>query len=91
MELGAILRACRVKMGWSQEKMGSAMHMEQAIISRIETNRMVPNVNVVREWATKTDCQELLVIYLMGAESMPIIQQVLEGISGTIGFISMFM
>lgn len=88
MAYGAILRACRMRKGLTQEELADVLHMEQADISRIENDRREPMMTLFQRWALATDSSDVLVAFIAGVEGMMILNDILLSVgSGVIGFI----
>ncbi|WP_060210348.1 helix-turn-helix domain-containing protein [Sporosarcina koreensis] len=88
MAYGAILRACRMRKGLTQEELADILHMEQADVSRIENDRREPLMTLFQRWALATDSSDVLVAFIAGIEGMTILANILSTMgNGVIGLI----
>ncbi|MED3876182.1 helix-turn-helix transcriptional regulator [Lysinibacillus capsici] len=69
--LGALLQACRIKSGMSQEDLAAQMNRSQTCISKYENNRKPPDIFTFMEWFKQTNTQEI---------GMLLSQQMINGI-----------
>lgn len=67
-EVGELLRICRNRKGLTQEHLAKLLHVDQAVVSRIENSRETPDIDLVIRWAEVTDSREFLAIMLTGHE-----------------------
>ncbi|WP_010276546.1 helix-turn-helix domain-containing protein [Paenibacillus senegalensis] len=44
---GAIMRAYRAHMGWSQEKLAEKLHLSRSAVSKIENDQQMFDVNIL--------------------------------------------
>ncbi|GAK01477.1 hypothetical protein JCM19055_4643 [Geomicrobium sp. JCM 19055] len=88
-ELGQILKSARINKGWSQIVLAAALNIDQAIVSRVETSKMIPDFYTAREWARQLNCQDAVMINFLGSDAPIIIQQMAEAVTGVVGFITM--
>ncbi|WP_020615788.1 helix-turn-helix domain-containing protein [Paenibacillus daejeonensis] len=82
LNLGAVLKACRVRAGYCQEKMAELMYKSQSDISKIERDQKEPGIKTMLHWAEVTNAKEVVVAYIFGMDGMSIIQNVLPLIGG---------
>lgn len=77
MEYGAILRACRKRVGWTQEDLAEKLHIEQADVSRYENDRRELPMSMFQKWAMVTQSQDVLVAFIAGMDGISILANVL--------------
>lgn len=78
MGIGAMMKACRLRIGWTQEQMAKKMMLDQAVISRIENDRQEPSLTIVTKWAKLTKSNEVLVAYLFGVDGVVIMEHIIS-------------
>lgn len=78
MEYGAILKACRERVGLSQEELADQLHIQQADVSRLENNRKEPSISLFQSWATVTNSQDVLVAFICGIDGMSILTEIMN-------------
>ena len=78
LRIGTVLRACRERAGFSQERLGEMLHHDRSIISRIESEKSKIDAQMLLRWADVTNAKEVLVAYLCGLDGITIMQQVLS-------------
>ena len=76
-ELGAILRAVRVRAGLSQEELANRLNYNQSDISKFETGAKEPSVTTFLRWLRETNAHEVMVAYLCGLDGIQIMQSIL--------------
>ena len=76
-ELGAILRAVRVRAGLSQEELAARLNYNQSDISKFETGAKEPTASTLIKWLKVTNAHEVLVAYLCGLDGIAIMQNIL--------------
>ena len=76
-ELGAILRAVRVRAGLSQEELAEKLHYNQSDISKFETGAKEPTVTTFLRWLRETNAHEVMVAYFCGLDGLTIMQTIL--------------
>lgn len=87
MEYGAILKACRERVGLSQEELADQLHIQQADVSRLENNRKEPSISLFQSWATVTNSQDVLVAFICGIDGMSILTEIMNIAVNFINFI----
>lgn len=87
MRYGAVLRACRERVGFSQEELADQLHIQQADVSRIENSRKEPSISLFQNWATATNSQDVLVAFICGVDGVTILQNIMTLVGGFIRFI----
>jgi len=71
LKLGALLQACRMGSGMSQEDLAAQMNRSQTCISKYENDRKTPDIFTFMEWFKQTNTQEV---------GMMLTQQLMSGI-----------
>ncbi len=82
MKYGAILRACRDRIGMSQEEMALRMHRSRSAISKLENDQQELDVRTLSQWADITNAKEVLVAFICGMDGLQIMQNVMQLIGG---------
>lgn len=75
---GAIMHACRERMGISQERMAELMDRTQSCISKFEKGKKVPDMQTLMRWADITNAREVIVAYMYGMDGISIMQNILN-------------
>lgn len=78
VDLGAILRATRVRAGLSQEELAERLNYSQSDISKFETGVKEPTASVFLRWFRETNAMEVAVAYLCGLDGITIMQTILS-------------
>lgn len=81
MKYGAILRACRERIGLSQEEMAEKLFVSRSAVSKIETDKQEVTLRQVAHWLEATNAREVMVSFLCGMDGLSIMQSILQ-ISG---------
>lgn len=84
MKFGAILKACRVRAGFSQEELASRLFINQSDISKYESDRKEPTMSIFQAWIMNTQTPEIAVAFMYGMDGIGLIQQLLPLIGGMI-------
>lgn len=82
VKYGAILRACRERMGFSQEELANKLHVNQSDISKYENDVKEPTISMFRAWMMNTQAQEVLVAFICGMDGLNIMQKVMQLLGG---------
>lgn len=78
MKFGAILKACRVRAGLSQEELADRLYINQSDVSKFENGTKEPPVSLFQQWINQTQAQEVMVAYLLGMDGLNILQNIIE-------------
>lgn len=78
MKMGAILKACRERKGYSQEKLAELLHMSRSCISKIENNKKAIEARTMIHWVNVTNSPEVMVAFLYGSDGLAYIQDILN-------------
>lgn len=84
MRFGAILKACRIRAGFSQEELADMLYINQSDISKYETDRKEPTMSMFHAWITNTQTPEVAVAFMYGMDGIAMIQQLMPLIGGLI-------
>lgn len=82
MRYGAVLKACRERMGLSQEELAFRLNMNQSDISKFENNTREPTLSILQSWINNTQAPEVLVAFLCGVDGLGIMQSIMQIIGG---------
>lgn len=78
MKVGAIMRACRVRAGLSQEELADILYVNQSDISKYENDAKEPPVSLFQQWINNTQSAEVMVAFLCGMDGLGIMQNILD-------------
>ena len=78
MKFGAILKACRVRAGLSQEELADRLYINQSDVSKFENGTKEPPISLFQSWVNQTQAQEVMVAYILGVDGITILQNLLE-------------
>lgn len=84
MKFGAILKACRIRAGFSQEELADRLYINQSDISKFESDKKEPTMSVFQAWMTNTQSPEVAVAFMYGMDGVAMIQQLMPLIGGLI-------
>ena len=87
MRVGAILKACRTRAGFSQEALADELYISQSDVSKYENDTMEPHLSTLQAWTSTTQSAEVMVAFIMGLDGLGIMQSILEITSGIISTI----
>ncbi|WAA10306.1 helix-turn-helix domain-containing protein [Fervidibacillus albus] len=80
MQFGGILKAVRQKAGFSQEELAHRLNMNQSDISKIETDRKVPDAFTFIQWIQLTNTPEVMMAFLYGIDAFTIMSDFIQTI-----------
>ena len=78
MKYGAILRACRDRIGMTQEQMALRLHTSRSAVSKLENDEQELNVRTLTEWVEITGAREVMVAFICGMDGLSIMQGLLQ-------------
>lgn len=84
--VGAVLRACRTRAGFTQEELADKLYISQSDVSKYENDTMEPHLSIVQAWTSNTQAPEVLVAFLCGMDGLSILQNIIDA-GMTIGMI----
>jgi len=87
VRVGAILKACRTRAGYSQEELAAKLYINQSDVSKYENDTMEPHLNTFMMWMNQTQSQEVLIAFLCGVDGLSIMQQLMDSGVTLIGMI----
>lgn len=88
MGFGEFLRDCRKNSKMSQSDLAMELGLNQSDVSKIETDRRMPDADVFRDWTITTQSMELGIAFLYGTELLVIVPDILNTVANTVaGFI----
>lgn len=82
LDLGAIMKASRVRAGLSQEEMAERIGYNQSDVSKFETELKMPAIPTFLRWFEVTNAKEVAVAYIMGMDGLSIMQSILQVVGG---------
>lgn len=87
MRVGAILRACRTRAGFTQAELADKLYISQSDVSKYENDTMEPHLSTLQAWTSNTQTTEVLVAFICGMDGLNIMQNILDVTSSVIGSI----
>ena len=78
MKVGALLKACRERAGLSQEELAHRLNRSQSCVSRMEKDRMMPDLATFVQWMNVTQAHEVAIAFLYGMDGISILQNILQ-------------
>lgn len=78
MKYGAILRACRDRIGLSQEEMALKLHTSRSAVSKLENDQQELSVRTLAQWVEVTGAKEVMVAFLCGMDGLGILQSLMQ-------------
>ena len=84
MKFGAVLKACRIRAGLSQEELADKLYVNQSDISKFESDRKEPTISIFHAWLTNTQSPEVMVAFLYGMDGLNMIQHLMPLLGGFI-------
>ncbi|MDY0396813.1 multiprotein-bridging factor 1 family protein [Virgibacillus halophilus] len=84
MKVGAILKACRMRSGLSQEELAHRLFVNQSDISKFESDVKEPSISIFQQWMMNTQAQEVMVAFFCGIDGISIMQNITQLVAGTI-------
>lgn len=76
--VGAVLKACRVRAGLTQEELAHRMIMSQSDVSKYENDAIEPHLSVLQSWTVNTQAPEVLVAFICGMDGLSILQNIID-------------
>ncbi|OEH53150.1 hypothetical protein AQ616_17880 [Oceanobacillus sp. E9] len=67
-EIGKQLKKMRKRKGWSQEKLGSKMHLSRSNISRMESGKLPIRIAEFNRWVNRTGAHDLAMSVLFNID-----------------------
>lgn len=78
MKFGAILKACRVRAGLSQEQIAEMLHRSRSCISKFEKEHKIPDMVTFLSWLDKTNAKDVGYALVSGIDPTTILQTVFQ-------------
>jgi transcriptional regulator with XRE-family HTH domain len=69
-KIGVLLKTCRLSAGFTQSAIAGHLHIDRALVSKIEHGEHMPRIDQVLTWAQVTESQEFISIMIMGHEEL---------------------
>ncbi|GBG09469.1 transcriptional regulator [Paenibacillus agaridevorans] len=82
MKYGAILKACRDRIGMSQEELALRLHRSRSAVSKLENDQQELDVKTLSQWAEITGAREVVVAFVCGMDGLTILQNLLPLMGG---------
>lgn len=78
MKFGAILRACRERVGMSQEEIAFRLNRSRTAITKLENDQQKLDVQTFLQWLDITGAKEVAVAFFCGMDGLSIMQNILQ-------------
>jgi len=78
VKYGVIVKALRVRKGWSQEELAEKLHMSRSAISKLENDQQTLDVPTLVRLVQVTGEPAVAVSIMFGMEGIQIMQQVMQ-------------
>jgi len=85
LNFGVVVKALRVRKGWSQEEFAEHVHMSRSAIGKIENDQQTLDVPTLVKMVEVTGEPIVAVAIMLGAEGISILQNILGMIGGAGG------
>lgn len=85
-KVGAVLKACRTRAGFTQEELADKLFISQSDVSKYENDTMEPHLSTLQAWMNNTQSPEVLVAFICGMDGIGIMQNIIDA-GLTIGII----
>jgi len=82
LKYGAVLRACRDRIGMSQEQLALKLNLSRSAVSKLENDQQELGVNTLSEWAEVTNAKEVLVAFICGMDGLSVLSQIMPFLGG---------
>lgn len=76
--VGAVLKACRTRAGFTQEELADKLYISQSDVSKYESDAMEPHLSILQAWTSNTQAPEVLVAFLCGMDGLNIMQHIID-------------
>lgn len=77
MELGLVLKKCRVRAKMTQEQLAEKLHLARSSVSKVENGKQSLEAKLMINWIQATGATEVAVALFFGMDALTIVQQVL--------------
>lgn len=78
---GPILRALRIKAGFTQDRLAEELNRTRSCVSKFENNRKVIDMPTFMQWVSATNMPEVAVAMMYGMDGIQIINDLLPLLS----------
>jgi len=80
MNLGVIVKALRVRKGWSQEEFAERIHMSRSAIGKLENDQQTLDVPTLMQMIQVTNEPAVAVAIMLGMDGISIMQNLLNAV-----------
>lgn len=77
MELGLVLKKCRLRAKMTQEELAEKLHLARSAVSKIENGKQALEANLMIDWVKATRSAEVAVALIFGTDVLTVAQQVM--------------
>lgn len=78
MKYGAILRACRERIGLSQEDLADKLFISRSAVSKFETDKQEITLRQTMQWLEATNARDLIISFFCGVDGLSIMQTIMQ-------------
>lgn len=79
---GVIVKALRVRMGWTQEQFAEKLHMSRSAIGKLEQDQQTLDVPTLVQMIQVTNAPEVAVAILFGMDGINLIPAIMQLLGG---------
>lgn len=87
MQVGALLKVCREKAGFSQEQLAEKLHRSRSCISKIESDKKTLDLGTFVRWMNETSAHDIACAIVTGVDPVRLMQQLMPLVGGFIKFL----
>jgi len=82
VKYGSVLKACRERVGLTQEELAFKLNMNQSDVSKFENGTKEPTISTLQAWMVNTQAAEVLVAFICGMDGLGIMQNIMQLLGG---------
>ncbi|MFD2116386.1 helix-turn-helix domain-containing protein [Paenibacillus yanchengensis] len=82
MNFGVIVKAIRVRKGWTQEELADQLHMSRSAIGKLENDQQTLDVPTLMRLVSVTGEPAIAVSIMLGMDGITLLQQFMSFIGG---------
>jgi transcriptional regulator with XRE-family HTH domain len=82
LKYGAALKACRDRIGMSQEQLADKLKLSRSTVSKLENDQQELSVRTLSEWVEVTNAKEVLVAFICGMDGLSFLNQIMPFLGG---------
>jgi transcriptional regulator with XRE-family HTH domain len=82
LKYGAALKACRDRIGMSQEQLAEKLKLSRSAVSKLENDQQELTVRTLSDWVEVTNAKEVLVAFICGMDGLSFLNQIMPFLGG---------